>query len=81
MFGWFKKAKKEPVQIGSELSGGLGPAEFLVSIDDGFCEWSYKLKLSGDLSIHAIAEKMCDALGTGVPCGEIRREWKSKVRA
>lgn len=46
---------------------------FIVSIDDKFCEWSYRLQLSGDISIHNIIEKLCEALNIEPPEGKIRR--------
>lgn len=53
----------------------LGDEEFLVSIDDGWCEWSYKIKATDDFSIHNLIEKLRQSIGAEVPEGVVRRPY------
>jgi hypothetical protein len=62
--------------MGTKPIKSLGDAEFVVSIDDGYCEWSYKIEAPGNFSIHNLIEKLCEATGAQVPEGTVRRPWK-----
>lgn len=49
-------------------------AIFTVSVNDGYCEWSYPLLISNEMSIYAVMEILCAALNIEVPEGKkIRR--------
>jgi len=48
-------------------------AVFKVSIDDSFCEWTFDLELSEDLSIDDIALELCEAFKIDVPKPVLRR--------
>lgn len=55
-------------------------ATFIVSVDDEWCEWSYKIKASDKLSIHDLVTKLCEAVGARVPKGKIRRAYTPKPK-
>lgn len=56
--------------------GDLEPDVFAISIHDSFCEHTYKLKLTDDLSIHRIMKKICKKFKVKMPESELR--WVKK---
>jgi hypothetical protein len=46
---------------------------FVVSIDDGFSEWAFDLRLPGINSIGGLMAKFCRALRVECPDGRVRR--------
>jgi hypothetical protein len=56
--------------------GNLEPNMFAISIHDSFCEHTYKLKLTDDLSIHRIMKKICKKFKVKMPESELR--WVKK---
>lgn len=51
--------------------------QFIVSVDDGFCEWSYTIDV-GDksMSIHKIVACLCGGLGIQIPTPVQRRKFE-----
>ena len=47
--------------------------EFLISINDGYCEWTFAFYLGGDHSIQSIAEAIHESLGGKQDNGTLRR--------
>jgi len=59
----------------SHLSGELDVADVGVvdiSINDGYCEHTYRIKLNDDLSIHKIMKKVCKKLKVDMPESKLR---------
>ena len=52
--------------------GDLEPDVFAISINDSFCEHTFKLRLSDDLSIHKIMEKICKKFKVAMPDSKLR---------
>ena len=47
---------------------------FKISINDGFCEWTYPVQVSCDSSIDSVMKKISEALKIANPKGELRSE-------
>lgn len=47
--------------------------KFIVSVDDGFCEWSYELELPNNVCISEVVESLCLSFGIQKPEGTCRR--------
>ena len=43
-----------------------------ISINDGYCEHTYRIKLSDELSIHQIMKKVCKKLKVALPDSKLR---------
>ena len=43
-----------------------------ISINDGYCEHTYRIKLSDELSIHQIMKKVCKKLKVDMPDSKLR---------
>jgi hypothetical protein len=56
-------------------------ATFSVSVDDGFYEWTYKIKASSDFSIRALIEEFCKAVGSRVTKATCRASLCSQIQA
>jgi len=59
----------------SHLSAELDVAEtgvFAISINDGYCEHTYKIKPDGELSIHKLMKKICKKLKVDMPDSTLR---------
>lgn len=61
------------MKTAAETVGELQTGEFAISIDDGYCEWTYKMYLSRNTSIAEIMDKIGLALKTDRPSGTLRR--------
>lgn len=56
--------------------GYLEPDVFAISINDNFCEHTFKLKLGDDLSIYRIMKKICKKFKVKMPESEL--QWVKK---
>ena len=56
--------------------GYLEPDMFAISINDNFCEHTFKLKLGDDLSIYRIMKKICKKFKVKMPESEL--QWVKK---
>ncbi len=59
----------------SHLSDELDVAEtgvFAISINDGYCEHTYNIKLKDELSIHKLMKKICKKLKVDMPDSKLR---------
>lgn len=56
--------------------GYLEPDVFAISINDNFCEHTFKLKLGDHLSIHRIMKKICKKFKVKMPESEL--QWVKK---
>ena len=68
----------------SHLSGELDVAEtgvFAISINDGYCEHTYTIKLKDELSIHKLMKKICKKLKVDMPDSKLRwfREFGNSI--
>ena len=68
----------------SHLSEELDVAEtgvFAISINDGYCEHTYTIKLKDELSIHKLMKKICKKLKVGMPDSKLRwfREFGNSI--
>ena len=68
----------------SHLSGGLDVAEtgvFAISINVGYCEHTYTIKLKDELSIHKLMKKICKKLKVDMPDSKLRwfREFGNSI--
>lgn len=67
--------KKQLTHEASGIVGKIKCGVFAISIDDGFCEWSYKLQISKEASIHDVAEAIAKAFNVKLPRGKPRRKF------
>jgi len=44
----------------SDCGERLNLVEFKISIDDGYCEWQYPIKLSDEFSVNKVMQKICE---------------------